>query len=304
MLVMCVNRSANMVDSFLKYISYEKRYSQHTVISYQSDLAQFSDFILDKFQLADLVQVSQLMTRSWILSLMDAGVSPRSVNRKIASLRSYYKFLLKRELIEKDPTAKVKLLKTQKDLPSFAEENELVSLLDKVDFTQDFEGYRQQMILELLYGTGIRLAELIGLKESDINFHQGTIKVLGKRNKERIIPISHSLQQIIKNYKTEKNHLFEDNLNAYLIVNNSGAKAYPMLIYRNVKNFLNMISSTEKKSPHALRHTFATHLLNKGADLNAVKDLLGHSSLAATQVYTHNSLEKLKAVFDQAHPKA
>lgn len=304
MLVLCENRSTNMVDSFLKYISYEKRYSQHTVISYQSDLTQFSDFISEKFQLTDLVQVSQLMTRSWILSLMDAGVSPRSVNRKIASLRSYYKFLLKREMIEKDPTAKVKLLKTQKDLPSFAEENELVSLLDKVDFTQDFEGYRQQMILELLYGTGIRLAELIGLKESDINLHQGTIKVLGKRNKERIIPISHSLQQIIKNYKTEKNHLFGDNLNSYLIVNNSGDKAYPMLIYRNVKSFLNMISSTEKKSPHALRHTFATHLLNKGADLNAVKDLLGHSSLAATQVYTHNSLEKLKAVFDQAHPKA
>jgi integrase/recombinase XerC len=304
MLVLCVNRSANMVDSFLKYISFEKRYSPHTVISYQSDLTQFSNFILEKFQLTDLVQVSQLMARSWILSLMDAGVSPRSVNRKIASLRAYYKFLLKREIIEKDPTAKVKLLKTQKDLPSFAEENELVSLLDKVDFTLDFEGYRQQMILELLYGTGIRLAELIGLKESDINFHQGTIKVLGKRNKERIIPISHSLQQIIKNYKTEKNHLFDDNLNSYLIVNNSGDKAYPMLIYRNVKSFLNMISSTEKKSPHALRHTFATHLLNKGADLNAVKDLLGHSSLAATQVYTHNSLEKLKVVFDQAHPKA
>ncbi|MFT7380592.1 MAG: integrase/recombinase XerC [Roseivirga sp.] len=304
MLVLCVNRSANMVDSFLKYISFEKRYSPHTVISYQSDLTQFSNFILEKFQLTDLVQVSQLMARSWILSLMDAGVSPRSVNRKIASLRAYYKFLLKREIIEKDPTAKVKLLKTQKDLPSFAEENELVSLLDKVDFTLDFEGYRQQMILELLYGTGIRLAELIGLKESDINFHQGTIKVLGKRNKERIIPISHSLQQIIKNYKTEKNHLFDDNLDSYLIVNNSGDKAYPMLIYRNVKSFLNMISSTEKKSPHALRHTFATHLLNKGADLNAVKDLLGHSSLAATQVYTHNSLEKLKVVFDQAHPKA
>jgi integrase/recombinase XerC len=304
MLVLCLNRSANMVDSFLKYISYEKRYSQHTVISYQSDLAQFSDFLTHKFQLTDSTLASQLMVRSWILSLMDSDISPRSVNRKVASLRSYYKFLLKRDLIEKDPTAKIKLLKTQKELPSFADETELISFLDKVDFTQNFEGYRQQMILELLYGTGIRLAELVGLKESDINFHQGTIKVLGKRNKERIIPISQSLQQIIKNYKIEKNHVFESNLNSFLIVNNSGNKAYPMLIYRNVKSFLNMVSSTEKKSPHALRHTFATHLLNKGADLNAVKDLLGHSSLAATQVYTHNSLEKLKAVFDQAHPKA
>jgi len=235
---------------------------------------------------------------------MDARTSPRTVNRKIASLRSYYKFLIKRGEMEKDPTAKVRLLKTQKDLPSFADEKELVNLLDKFEFTHDFEGLRQKLIIELLYGTGIRLSELIGLKDSDINHHQSTLKVLGKRNKERIIPVATPLLSLIAQYKAEKNHVFESNPNAFLLVNNKGDKAYPMMIYRIVNSFLNMVSSTEKKSPHALRHTFATHLLNKGADLNAVKDLLGHSSLAATQVYTHNSLEKLKSVFDQAHPKA
>jgi len=293
-----------MVDSFLKYISFEKRYSKHTVISYQSDLAQFTNYISEQFKCGDLSSATQIMVRSWVLSLMDAGTSPRTVNRKIASLRSYYKFLIKRGEIEKDPTIKVRLLKTQKDLPSFADEKELVNLLDKFEFTHDFEGLRQKLIIELLYGTGIRLSELIGLKDSDINHSQNTLKVLGKRNKERIIPIAAPLLGLITQYKNEKNHVFGGNPNAFLLVNNKGDRAYPMMIYRIVNSFLNMVSSTEKKSPHTLRHTFATHLLNKGADLNAVKDLLGHSSLAATQVYTHNSLEKLKSVFDQAHPKA
>lgn len=293
-----------MVDSFFKYISFEKRYSKHTVISYQSDLAQFTNYISEQFKCSDLSLATQIMVRSWVLSLMDAGTSPRTVNRKVASLRSYYKFLIKRGEIEKDPTAKVRLLKTQKDLPSFADEKELVNLLDRFEFTHDFEGLRQKLIIELLYGTGIRLSELIGLKDSDINHHQNTLKVLGKRNKERVIPIAAPLLSLIAQYKAEKNHVFGGNPNAFLLVNNKGDKAYPMMVYRIVNNFLDMVSSTEKKSPHALRHTFATHLLNKGADLNAVKDLLGHSSLAATQVYTHNSLEKLKSVFDQAHPKA
>lgn len=244
------------------------------------------------------------MVRSWVLSLMDDGISPKSVNRKIASIRSYYKFLLRRELIEKDPTSRVKLLKTAKELPNFADEKELVIELDGDSFKEGFKGSQQRVIMELLYGTGIRLSELLGLKASDINRHDRTIKVLGKRNKERIIPISAGLIQIIDDYINEKNHTFSSHPNDYLIVNNNGGKAYPMLVYRTVKEYLNNLSSVEKKSPHTLRHTFATHLLNKGADLNAVKDLLGHSSLAATQVYTHNSLEKLKAVFDQAHPKA
>jgi len=305
------SRSANMVDSFLKYISYEKRYSQHTVTSYQNDLRQFTDYLSNKFNVTDLAQASQLMVRSWVLSLMDEGIAAKSVNRKIASLRSYYKFMLKREAISKDPTARVKLLKTPKELPDFADEQELSSHLDgkgfEIDgrgFDEGFKGNQQRIIMELLYGTGMRLSELLGVKETDISRHDRTVKVLGKRNKERIIPISASLIQVIDDYINDKNHRFEANPNGKLIVNNNGGEAYPMLIYRTVKEYLNRISSVDKKSPHVLRHTFATHLLNKGADLNAVKDLLGHSSLAATQVYTHNSLDKLKAVFDQAHPKA
>ena len=244
------------------------------------------------------------MVRSWVLSLMDEGISARSVNRKIASLRSYYKFLLKRELIQKDPTAQVKLLKTAKELPSFADEAELSIQLDSDSFSEGFKGNQERVIMELLYGTGIRLSELLGLKERDINRLERTIKVLGKRNKERIIPISASLIQVIDDYIADKNQQFGAHPNGPLIVNNNGGEAYPMLIYRTVKDYLNRLTSVDKKSPHVLRHTFATHLLNKGADLNAVKDLLGHSSLAATQVYTHNSLDKLKAAFDQAHPKA
>ncbi len=298
------SRGANMVDSFLKYISYEKRYSQHTVTSYQNDLRQFAEYLSQKFNITDLADASKLMVRSWVLSLMDQGIAAKSVNRKIASLRSYYKFMLKREAIAKDPTAQVKLLKTPKELPDFADENELSIQLDSDSFKEGFEGNQQRIIMELLYGTGMRLSELLGLKETDVNRLERTVKVLGKRNKERIIPISASLIQVIDDYINDKNHRFGANPNGKLIVNNNGGEAYPMLIYRTVKEYLNRVSSVDKKSPHVLRHTFATHLLNKGADLNAVKDLLGHSSLAATQVYTHNSLEKLKAVFDQAHPKA
>lgn len=293
-----------MVNSFLRYISFEKRYSKHTVTSYENDLSQFQDFTLNQFQISDLTEATQLMVRSWVLSLMDNGTSPRTANRKIATLRSFYKFLLKRELIKKDPTSKIKSLKTQKELPSFADEGEFSIFLDRVEYPDGIVGKRDQVILELLYGTGIRLAELLQLQDKDIDFHKSSIKVLGKRNKERIVPLSVSLKKLMKEYIADKNHAFSSDQSASLIVNNSGGEAYPMLIYRVVKKYLNQISSLDKKSPHALRHTFATHLLNKGADLNAVKDLLGHSSLAATQVYTHNSLDKLKSVFDQAHPKA
>lgn len=304
MLVLCVIRSANMVNSFLKYISFEKRYSQHTVKSYQNDLAQFHNFIQKKYKTEELSATSQLMIREWILSLIDDGISSRTVNRKIASLRSFFKFLLKRDLISENPTLKIRSLKTQKELPSFADENQFSVFLNSDFFEDSFEGRRDQLILELLYGTGIRLAELVSLKTSDINKSQSTIKVLGKRNKERVIPIASSLKELIENYIHEKNHEFSHDQSSHLIVNKNGCAAYPMLIYRAVKKHLKKVSSLEKKSPHALRHTFATHLLNKGADLNAVKDLLGHSSLAATQVYTHNSLDRLKSVFDQAHPKA
>jgi integrase/recombinase XerC len=242
--------------------------------------------------------------RSWLVLLIETGIKPRSINRKIATLRSYYKFLLKQGKISKDPMVRIKILKTRKSLPYFVNEPDIIKLLDEHVYEDNFEGIRDKLMLELLYGTGIRLSELISLKIANVNFHEETIKVLGKRNKERIIPVNHELKRLMLAYISRKKIEFPDNENVHLFVNNDGSDCYPMMVYRTVKKYLDIFSSVEKKSPHILRHTFATHLLDKGADLNAVKDLLGHSSLAATQIYTHNSLEKLKKVFDQAHPKA
>lgn len=292
-----------MRGSFLKYIQFEKRFSPHTITSYENDLDQFETFLKETYQLS-LEEANHNAVRHWIVSLVEEGIAARSINRKLASLRAYYKFLLKREVIAKDPTWKIQALKTNKALPHFVNEPDITRLLDNVEFGEDFESKRDQVILELLYGTGIRLAELINLKESDFNTHNGTLKVLGKRNKERVIPFSQSIGRLIKSYSENKKRAGIINADGYLLVTEKGEKCYPMLVYRTVKKYLNLFTTIEKRSPHVLRHTFATHLLNKGAELNAVKDLLGHSSLAATQVYTHNSLEKLKTVFDQAHPKA
>lgn len=294
-----------MVDSFLKYLSYEKRYSDHTIKSYKTDLKQFSDFLeLNYPYITNLNESSHREIRAWIVSLVDADIEPRSINRKIASLRAYFKFLLKRDEIEKDPTWKIRVLKISKKLPHFVRENDMVKMLDNFDFENDFSGTRDKLVLELLYGTGIRLSELLNLTKDDIDLNSETIKVLGKRKKQRIIPFPKSLKELIVKYKSLKTKKFENNKNPILIVTDNGKDCYPMFIYRTVKKYLEAITGVDKKSPHVLRHTFATHLLNKGAELNAVKELLGHSSLAATQVYTHNSIEKLKRVFDQAHPKA
>ena len=291
-----------MVETFLKYLSFEKRYSQHTVEAYRKDLQQFTAYLASDFEINDLLQVKHPQIRGWVVTLMDDGLSPKSVNRKLATLKSFYKFLLAREYLEVNPTNQIKPLKTQKDLPSFMKEEEITNLLDRVDFSADFSGQRDKLLLELLYSTGIRLAELQGLKETDVNVYEKTIRVLGKRNKERIIPVGNSLIQLIGNYKNLKKEMGMNE--GRLLVTDAGEKLYPMFIYRKVKAYLSAVTTLSKKSPHVMRHTFATHLLNKGADLNAVKDLLGHTSLAATQVYTHNSIEKLKAAFDQAHPKA
>ena len=294
-----------MREKFLRYLEYEKRYSKHTIASYSKDLEQLELFMQANHDSSDLAQASHPILRSWIIQLIDDQLHPRTVNRKIACLRSFYKFLLRGEAITKDPTQKLRVLKTSKKLPQFVQENEIMRLLDNFEFDKNsFISKRDQLILELLYGTGIRLAELISLQTQDVNLHSHTIKVLGKRNKERVIPFSSSLKRNIETYLSLKNK--HENLkdSKTLVVTDTGEDCYPMMIYRTVKKYLNLFTTVEKRSPHVLRHTFATHLLNKGAELNAVKDLLGHSSLAATQVYTHNSLDKLKAVFEQAHPKA
>ncbi|MEP1095300.1 MAG: tyrosine-type recombinase/integrase [Cyclobacteriaceae bacterium] len=291
-----------MVETFLKYLSFEKRYSVHTVEAYKKDLSQFTQYLKSDFELDDLAEAKHTHLRGWIVSLMETDLSPKSVNRKIATLKSLYKFLLAREYVEVNPASKLKPLKTAKNLPTFVKEEEISSLLDRVEFADDFEGKRDKLLLELFYATGIRLSELTGLKDSDVSVHNSTLKVLGKRNKERIIPIPETLVLLTEEYKEKKKEV--GMFSEFLILTDAGKQAYPMFIQRKVKTYLQAVTTLSKKSPHVLRHSFATHLLNKGADLNAVKDLLGHTSLAATQVYTHNSIEKLKSAFDQAHPKA
>lgn len=292
-----------MINTFIKYLQYEKRYSPHTLIAYKADLEGFQSHLNIHFSVA-IETAEYHHIRSWIVFLVEEKLQAESINRKIISLRSFYKFLLKRDLLVSDPTIKLKLLKSKKTIPVFVPQSDILSLLDQYTFSDDFFGWRDKLILELLYGTGIRLNELIQLKESDINYYEGLIKVLGKRNKERFIPIPKSLGQKIEKYCSKKLEHFNGNSYNILIVTDTQDQSYPMLIYRTVRKYLDLFTTVDKRSPHVLRHTFATHLLDKGADLNAVKDLLGHTSLAATQVYTHNSLDKLKKVFDQAHPKA
>lgn len=294
-----------MIDSFINYLEHEKRSSSHTVLAYRKDLEQAQEFVNTSFSIEELSECSHPELRAWIIDLVEQGLSPTSVNRKLATLRSFYKFLLRSKVIEKDPTYKLKSLKTPKKLPEFLQESTIESVLETGVYEQSFEGLRDRMVMEFLYLTGVRLSELTSIKWKDLDFHESQVKVLGKRQKERIIPITKGLQRNIILYKKEFEERFSKiEGNEYFIISNKGEKAYSMMIYRIVRHYLDLFAQTTKRSPHLLRHTFATHLLNKGANLNAVKDLLGHANLAATQVYTHNSMEKLKAVFEQAHPKA
>lgn len=293
-----------MPEIFLKHLQFEKRYSAHTLAAYEEDLKQFHNFLQLTFEIAEPETVKHVHIRSWVVQLMEEGIQPRSVNRKIACLKSYFKFLLRREYITQNPATRIKPLKTEKPLPAFVKESDMSRLLDDIPFSDDFSGLRDRLIVELFYGTGMRLSELIGLKTRDVSFHGQSLKVLGKRNKERVIPMGSSLVNTIKIYQKAKMEMGGENGNDWLLTTDKGEQLYPMLVQRIIKHYLGMVTTLNKKSPHILRHTYATHLLNHGADLNAVKDLLGHTSLAATQVYTHNTIEKLKKAFDQAHPKA
>ncbi len=291
-----------IIEFFLKYIQFEKRSSEHTLTAYRIDMKQFTEYLQKSYDFSHPQLADFQMIRSWIVSMAEKKVENRSINRKIATLRTFYKFLLKKKIIEKDPMFKVSALKTGKSIPSFVRESELDTLLDDVQFSEDFSGVRDKLVLELLYGTGMRLSEMINLKEQDIDAYKRVLMVLGKRNKQRVIPINEQLLLLIQQYKEFK--VSEKLVNEYLIVTDKGEQCYPVMIQRLTKKYLSLVTTLTKKSPHILRHSYATHLLNKGADLNAIKDLLGHSSLSATQVYTHNSMEKLKKIYEQAHPKA
>ncbi len=290
-------------EKFIEYLQYEKRYSAHTINSYQTDLRQFLDYTLEHYDTNDVNDIDHQLVRSWTVHLMEKGLSTRSINRKISTLKTWFKFLKREGLVQHNPMQKVIAPKVSKRLPVFVEESKMEMLFNTVEFEDGFVGLRDKLILELFYATGIRLSELINLETINVDFYKSTIKVLGKRNKERIIPVSNHIVDLIKTYI----HLKSKDLNEYneefLLVTNAGKKLYPKFVYQLVNNYLSKVTTISKKSPHVLRHTFATHMLNNGADLNSIKEILGHANLSATQVYTHNTIEKLKNIHKQAHPK-
>ena len=293
----------NNQKAFQEYLQLEKNYSLHTITAYGNDLLFFQEFLKNNFDQELLEEVNYSMIRSWIVSMVDTGISNSSINRKIASLKAFYKFLLKTKQIESSPLLKHKSLKTPKILQIPFSENELDMVLNNLKFPEGYEGIRDKLIIDLFYTTGVRRAELINLKMQNVDLHSGTLKVLGKRNKERIVPIIPILASQIKLYLSERSHLESIKDADYFFLLLKGVKLNDSFVYRLINHYFSHVSEKVKKSPHILRHTFATHLLNNGADLNSVKELLGHASLASTQVYTHSSLSELKKIYGQAHPR-
>lgn len=291
-------------QKFLEYLQFEKRYAQHTIISYKTDLSQFVDYLQSTYDGIALNDVKAPVVRSWLASLRENKMTAKSINRKISTLKSYYKFTMRIGEIQQSPMVTIVSPKIQKRLPSFVSETAMATLQNHVEFSEDWKGQTSKLIIELLYATGMRLNELITLKSSNIDFYNNQVKVLGKGNKERIIPVSKDLMNLVQQYQVAKAEKALKNEQDHLLVNENGKSLYPKYVYLIVKQNLGYITTINKKSPHILRHTFATHLTNNGADLNAVKELLGHASLAATQVYTHNTIDKLKDIHKQAHPKA
>lgn len=292
------------LNSFLEYLLLEKKYSKLTINAYQQDIIEFSGFINLEYNTSSIETVNYSQIRSWIVSLVEKGISNRSINRKVSALNSYYKFLLKTESVQVNPLAKHKALKTSKKIQVPFSETEIATVLDELYYENNFEGIRNKLIIELLYSTGIRRIELVELRLKDIDFSNKTLKVLGKRNKERFVPLLEAVMETSKVYLEFRNQLKNISDKEVLFLTKNGVKIYETLVYRIINEYFSLASGKVKKSPHILRHSFATHLLNQGADLNAVKELLGHSSLAATQVYTHNSIAELKKVYLNTHPRS
>lgn len=290
--------------SFLKYLRFEKRYSDHTICSYKTDIEQFHIFCNSVIKNFDILKVDHKIIRSWIVHLMENNISTRSVRRKLTTLKSFYRYMIREGIIPNNPADKIIFPRISKRLPDFVDQDAINLLIDSYDFGEDFEGIRNRLIFEMFYTTGIRLSELVNLRTTDVDTYDMTIKVIGKRNKERLVPYNIGLNKTIKEYIETKKGIAETGSPDFFFLTSKGNKIYNKLVYRIVNKYLQLISTIEKKSPHVLRHTFATHMLNSGADINAIKELLGHANLSATQIYTHNTFEKLKNIYKQAHPRA
>jgi integrase/recombinase XerC len=292
------------IRSFIEYLQFEKRYSQHTIIAYQTDLEQFFTFLISQYDAPPLTDITSGFVRSWLAEMRGEAITPKSLNRKISSLKSLFKYLLKMGEVKASPLSTIISPKVGKRLPSFVATGEMETLTAYVEFPKTWRGDTDKLLLDLFYAAGMRLSELINLKESQVDSSNCQVKVLGKGNKERIIPVSKDLMTRLISYMQNKKQLEFQFFLPNVFVNEKGKALYAKYVYNVVKKNLSLVTTLQKKSPHVLRHTFATHLTNNGADLNAVKELLGHSSLAATQIYTHNTIDKLKDIYKKAHPKA
>jgi integrase/recombinase XerC len=291
------------ITSFLNYIRYEKRYSSNTVAAYTNDLEQFSKFLSTQYEITNEQEVERIYIRSWIVELMEENLEPTSIHRKISTVKAYFKYLQEKGVISNNPIQDIPLPKINKHKPSYINEMQLSILFDEVEFTNDFKGRSEKLILDILYSTGMRRSELTNLTINQVNLEKLQINIIGKSNKERLMPISQPMGLAIKAYLEERVQIL-GTATPFLFVTQKGQQIYPKAIYNLVKKYLSQVTTVSKKSPHTLRHSFATHLLKNGADLRAIQELLGHKSLASTQIYTHNSLEKLKIIYKQAHPKA
>ncbi len=290
------------LTSFLQYIKFEKRFSPHTVVAYENDLAQFFAYTKEAYEIGEAGEINYSIIRSWIVR--ENKITPRTINRKVSSLKTFYKFLLRSGKVSVNPLQKIQPPKVSKRLPVYVEEKNMEMLFSQIDFGEGFVAVRDRLILEVFYATGMRLTELVGLKERDIDMGNCQIKVLGKRNKERIIPFTNMLKKLMKEYMNVKASQNFEEVSDRFFVKEDGGSMYSRMVYNIVNKYLKAITTIDKKSPHVLRHTFATHMLNHGADINSIKEILGHANLSATQVYTHNTIEKLKQVYKQAHPRA
>ena len=288
------------IQEFIRYLKFERRYSVHTQKAYEFDLIQFNDYLSSEYE-CTLIDAKDVMVRSWMMFLIEGNCTKRSLNRKLSSIRQFYIYALRNDILFVNPTHRIVSLKSDKKIPSFISDSEMSFLLERINFPESYEGKRDKAIIQMFYNTGMRLSELIALKIGDVNFSQKYVKVFGKRAKERIIPLLDSHLIDLKIYLDLRLSEFKGINNLFLTV--SGEILYPKLVYRIVNSYLSLVTGVKQKSPHVLRHAFATHMLNDGADLNAVKDILGHASLTSTQIYTHNTAEQLKKVYKQAHPR-